>query len=120
MALSALSIRYYYTKGTGQGPETYSCYWVNRGDCNQVAPAAFAYLNPPRAAANRYIELRFTDAAMPLEAGQTFTLQGGFCLTDGKVFTQTDDYSYNASATYETSSKVVLLNDGVQIWGDEP
>jgi hypothetical protein len=118
--LDALSIRYYYTKGSGQGPESYDCYWVNTGDCNQVAPALFADLNPARASANRYVELRFTDVAQPLAAGGNFVLQGGFCLADGKVFTQGDDYSYNASATYETSTKVVLLKDGVRIWGDPP
>jgi hypothetical protein len=120
MALKALSIRYYYTKGAGQGPESYACYWVNTGDCNQVAPALFADLVPQRTSANRYVELRFNDAAKPLEAGKSFTLQGGFCLADGKTFTQADDYSYNASATYQTSSKVVLFKDGVRIWGNEP
>jgi mannan endo-1,4-beta-mannosidase len=119
-ALSSLSIRYYYTKGAGQPAETYGCYWVNEGDCNQVAPALFANLSPQRPGANRYVELSFTGAAKPLEAGQNFVLQGGFCLSDGKMFTQADDYSYNASATYQTSSKVVLFKDGVRIWGREP
>jgi hypothetical protein len=120
MALNALSIRYYYTKGALQGPESYACYWVNTGDCNQVAPALFADLVPQGTSANRYVELRFNDAAKPLEAGKAFNLQGGFCLADGKTFTQADDYSYNASATYQTSSKVVLFKDGVRIWGNEP
>lgn len=57
---------------------------------------------------------------MPLTAGASFTLQGGFCLPDGKAFTQADDYSYNGAATYQTSSKVVLFKDGVRIWGEEP
>jgi len=120
MPLKDLSIRYYYSKGAGQGPESYECYWVNTGDCNQVAPAFFADLRPQRTGANRYVDLHFTDAAKPLAAGQNFVLQGGFCLADGKMFTQTDDYSYNGSATYQTSSKVVLFRDGVRIWGDEP
>ncbi len=120
MALKALSIRYYYTKGQSQGAESYGCYWVNTGDCNQVAPALFTDLNPQRPGANRFVELRFTDAAQPLAAGQSFTLQGGFCLPDGKQFTQADDYSYSGSDTYQTSTKVVLLRDGVRIWGQEP
>jgi hypothetical protein len=120
MALKALSIRYYYTKGQGQGAESYGCYWTKTGDCNQVAPAQFADLNPQRPGANRYIELRFTDAAKPVAAGGDFVLQGGFCLPDGKVFTQSDDYSYNGSDTYDTTSKVVLFKDGVRIWGNEP
>jgi hypothetical protein len=120
MPLNALSLRYYYTKGFGQGAESYGCYWVNTGDCNQVAPALFADLTPQRTGANRYIELSFTDAAKPLAAGGSFTLQGGFCLNDGKVFTQADDYSYNDSATYQTTTKVVLFKDGVRIWGDAP
>lgn len=118
--LKDLSIRYYYTKGVTQGTEKYECYWVNNGDCNQVAPAIFADLNPQRSGANHYLELRFTDAAKPLAAGEMFVLQGGFCLADGKVYTQGDDYSYNGSPTYVTSSKVVLFKDGVRIWGDEP
>ncbi|MES1185584.1 MAG: cellulose binding domain-containing protein [Myxococcales bacterium] len=118
--LKALSIRYYYTKGSGQGAESYGCYWVNTGDCNQVAPPLFADLMPPRASANRYVELRFTDAAKPLAPGSNFVLQNGFCLTDGKAFTQSDDYSYNGSATYQTSTKVGLFKDGVRIWGDAP
>jgi hypothetical protein len=120
IALKDLSIRYYYLKGVDQGSESYDCYWVSSGDCNQVAPAVFADLQPPRSGANRYVELSFTDAATPLEASRNFVLQGGFCLPDGKTFTQTDDYSYNGSATYETSTKVVLFKDGVRIWGDEP
>jgi hypothetical protein len=119
IALNTLSIRYYYNKGTS-GSESYDCYWVNTGDCNQVAPALFADLSPPRPGANRYVELHFTDAAKPLNPDQHFTLQGGFCLQSGEHFTQTDDYSYNASATYQTSSRVVLLKDGVRIWGNEP
>jgi hypothetical protein len=117
--LKDLSIRYYYNKGTGQPTESYGCYWTNTGDCNQVEPL-FSDLSPARTGANRYLELRFTDAAKPLEGGANFVLQGGFCLADGKTFDQTDDYSYNGSATYVTSSKVVLYNDGVRIWGDEP
>jgi hypothetical protein len=93
---------------------------VNHGDCNQVAPAFFADLEPPRPGANRYLEVSFTNAAEPLGAGETFVLQGGFCLPDGNMFFQGDDYSYNGSATYETSTKVVLYKDGVRIWGDEP
>jgi hypothetical protein len=77
-------------------------------------------LSPARSGANRYVELRFTDAAKPLGAGENFVLQGGFCLSDGKTFVQGDDYSYNGSATYVTSSKVALFKDGVRIWGDEP
>jgi len=119
IALSALSVRYYYTKELS-GAESYDCYWVNTGDCNQVAPPIFANLSPQRPGAQRYLELHFTDAAKPLAPAQTFTLQGGFCMPDGKQFTQTDDYSYNASATYETTSKVVVLKDGVRIWGNAP
>jgi hypothetical protein len=117
--LKNLSIRYYYNKGSN-GAESYQCYWVSSGDCNQLAPAIFANLYPQRPGANRYVELRFTDAAQPLNPDQYFTLQGGFCLSNGDQFTQTDDYSYNGSATYQTTSKVVLLKDGVRIWGNAP
>jgi hypothetical protein len=119
MELRALSIRYYYTNES-QKAYNYGCYWVSSGDCNQVAPPIFANVVPPRPGAQRYLEVGFTDSAMPLGPGASFTLQNGFCLTDGNYFTQADDYSYNGSATYQTSTKVVLLKDGVRIWGYEP
>jgi hypothetical protein len=118
--LNELSLRYYYTKGTGQGTESYGCYWVSQGDCNQVAPALFVDLAPERSSANRYVELRFTEVAKPLAAGDSLVLQGGFCLPDGKHFTQADDYSYNDATSFQTTSKVVLFKGGVRIWGEEP
>jgi hypothetical protein len=117
--LKDLSIRYYYTKELS-GAESYDCYWVSNGDCNQLAPAIFTNLDPSRPGAGRYLELSFTDVAKTLPPDDDFTLQGGFCMPDGKQFTQTGDYSYNGSATYESTSKVVVLKDGVRIWGNEP
>lgn len=117
--LRSLSVRYYYTNESN-GAENYGCYWVNTGDCNQVAPPVFADLTPERPGADRYIELSFTDAAKPVEPGSSFVLQNGFCLTDGNKFTQADDYSFNNSSTYATTTKVVLYRDGIRIWGDEP
>jgi Cellulose binding domain len=119
VALSELSIRYFYTNES-QGAESFGCYWVSHGDCNQVAPPVFAGMSPQRPGADRYVELSFTSAALPLMPGGSFVLQDGFCLTNGQRFTQADDYSYNASATYQTSHRVALYRDGVRIWGDEP
>ncbi len=117
--LRSLSIRYYYTRESS-GDESYGCYWVNAGDCNQVAPPVFAEVKPKRPGAARYIELSFTSAAKPLDASKTFVLQQGWCLQDGNRYTQTDDYSYAANTDYQTTSKIVLLKDGVRIWGTEP
>lgn len=117
--LSSLSIRYYYTKELA-GDESYGCYWVNTGDCNQIAPPGFTNMNPKRPGADRYVELGFTDAAKPIASGKDFVLQGGFCMPDGKRFNQADDYSYAPNDSYKATSKVVLFENGVRIWGDLP
>jgi hypothetical protein len=116
--LSAYSVRYYYTKLFSAGP-SYSCYYVNQGDCNQVAPARFAAIDY-RAGADHYLELTFTAAATSVAAGQYFELQGGFCLPGGDMYTQTDDYSFSGSSQFATTEKVVLFKDGVRVWGNEP
>src|SRR5262249_30924651 len=43
VSLSDFTWRYYYTKAAPSA-ENYGCYYVNDGDCNQVAPAHFGDL----------------------------------------------------------------------------
>jgi hypothetical protein len=119
VSLADYAIRYYYTKEPS-ADESYACYYVNDGDCNQVAPAHFATVNPAKPGASRYVELAFTAGAKSLSAGKFFELEGGFCLPGSSTFTQADDYSYTGSSDFQTSSKVTLFKKGVLVWGQVP
>lgn len=116
---SDYTIRYYYTKEPSVG-ESYACYYVNNGDCNQSAPAHFASIDPPKPGADRYVELSFTAGAKAIDAGKFFELEGGFCLQGNAMFKQADDYSYTGSSDFQTSNKVALFKKGVLVWGEVP
>ena len=118
-SLADYSLRYYYTKEPPVA-ESYACYYVNSGDCNQVAPAHFSNINPAKTGANRYLELSFTASAKSLDPGQFFELQGGFCLAGDAKYTQAGDYSYTGSMDFAKSSKVTLFKKGVLVWGQVP
>jgi hypothetical protein len=118
VSLSTYSLRYYFTKLFSANP-SYTCYYVNNGDCNQLAPARFAQIQY-RTGADHYLELAFTAAATSLQPGQFLELQGGFCLPSGETYTQSDDYSFTGSSQYEATDKVALFKDGVLVWGKEP
>lgn len=119
LSLVDYTIRYYYTKESGAA-ESYACYYVNDGDCNQVAPAHFTNLSPQQAGASRYLELSFTANAKSVQPGKYFELEGGFCLAGGATFTQADDYSYTGSSDFQTTPKVALFKSGVLVWGQPP
>ena len=118
-SLADYSLRYYYTREPAVA-ESYACYYVNNGDCNQVAPAHFSNISPVKSGANRYLELSFTANAKSLDPGQFFELQGGFCLAGDAKYTQAGDYSYTGSTDFAKSSKVTLFKKGVLVWGQVP
>jgi hypothetical protein len=122
IALSEYSIRYYYTK-EGTLDENYHCYYIDHGDCNQVGPGHFMPVKPKRPGADRYVEVSFTAGALPLDPGDSFELQSGICYAQGvQSFTQTDDYSFDASTvgTYKETGKVTVYKGTALVLGTEP
>lgn len=119
LSLSAYSVRYYYTTADA-GSEIYSCYFLQSGNCNQLAPTHFGDVSPSRPGASRYLELAFTAGAAAVAPGQLLKLESGFCLPGGANFSQADDYSYSSSASFQSTSKVTLYRQGVLVWGSEP
>ena len=122
IALADYSIRYYYTK-EGTLDENYRCYYINVGDCNQVAPGHFNALKPKRPGADRYVEVSFTASAKSLPAGASFELQSGICYAQGAAkFTQTGDYSFDQTSrqTYKDTGRVTVYKHNVLVLGTEP
>lgn len=122
LTLADLSIRYYYAK-EGTPDESYRCYYIDHGDCNQVGPGHFGAVRPAKEGADRYVEVSFTAAAQPLAPGQSFDLQSGVCYVQGgPSFTQTGDYSFDPSSAdiFKETSRVTVYKGGVLVLGVEP
>jgi len=117
--LHELSARYYYSKEP-TGSEGYSCYWMSLGDCSMLAQLRFADSSSKASNADRYVELSFTSNAPPLGSTQSEEIHLGFFVPSYADFTQTNDYSFSASADFVTSQRVTVYRNGILIWGVEP
>jgi len=122
IALADYSLRYYYSK-EGSMDESFRCFYIDVGDCNQVAPGHFGAVKPKATGADRYVEVSFTSGARMLDPGKSFDLQTGICYPDGgDRFTQTGDYSFDPSTVdvFKETSRVTVYKRGVLVLGSEP
>jgi len=125
--LKDLTLRYWYTVDAGEAQEL---------DCDQArltcaylitsmspAPAApkFVAVTPPRAKANEYVEIAFTQGAIDV-GGQTGPMQLRLHDKDYSAIDQTDDYSADCGSTGQAhdSGKVTAYLKGVLVGGTEP
>jgi hypothetical protein len=124
--LDRLLLRYYFTKESDM-PETAVCYWVT-GDRCALAKMEFRDLPVPTANASRYLEVSFPDASGVTLAAESLEVRVGF-KTGSAVLTQTNDYSFDASAAapsgaapfpYKRWLRTTLYIDGELVWGTEP
>lgn len=118
ISLSDLKIRYYYTID-GDKSQTFWCDWSSIGSNNVVG--TFVKMSSPKAGADYYLEISFTDGAGNLEPGASIEVQGRFSKSDWSNYTQTDDYSFNSSNSYygENNKVTVYLSDKL-VYGMEP
>ncbi len=123
--LANLKIRYYYTIDG----EKVQNYWsdnaaiVGTGKYASLSGinAKFVKLESAKLKADYYLELSFPANAGMLEAGQTLEMQNRFAKGDWSNYTQTNDYSFNATAnSYQDSTTVTVYLDGSLISGIEP
>lgn len=116
--LTVLTVRYYYT-ADGSTEQAYACDYAAIG-CGSIQ-AAFVAINPAKANADHYMELSFSGASIPA-GGNTGEIQVRFHDSGYQVmFTQTNDYSFDAAATqYADSDKVTVYRNGTLVWGVEP
>jgi endoglucanase len=126
-ALSDLKARYYYTDEVHQTPQiTVNWSHVSTSGADQDLGVTFSVvsLTPAVTNADTYVEFSFSSNGSPaLTAGESaqfsWQLQGPNPAQD--IYTQTNDYSFNAADTTLTSSEnIVLLQSGVVVWGVEP
>lgn len=102
---SDIKIRYYYTIN-GEKAQNFWCDWSSIGSSNVVGN--FVKLDSAKTGADYYLEVSFTSQAGTLQPGQSAEVQTRFSKTDWTTYSQSDDYSFNSTASsYVSNDKVV-------------
>ncbi|OMD45931.1 xyloglucanase [Paenibacillus borealis] len=118
VSLADVKIRYYYTID-GEQPQSFFCDWSQAGSANVTG--TFVKLPAAITGADYYVELGFTSAAGSLAAGEGLDIQMRASKADWSNYTQTGDYSFNASGTgYADWAGVPAYLSGSLVWGNEP
>lgn len=118
IALANIKIRYYYTVD-GARPQNFYCDYTPVGSSNVTG--AFTTMATAKTGADTYLEIGFTSGAGSLAGGGNVVVQARFAKNDWTNYTQTNDYSFNSSATaYVDWNKTPVYVSGAIQWGTEP
>jgi len=115
--LSRVTLRYWFTKDSGNGTFQGFCDYAEIG-CGQVR-TSFGAVSPTRPGADSYLEVGFGGGKAEI-GGSTGVLQLRFNKTDYSNFDETDDYSHGSNTAYAVTPKVTAYLNGTLIWGTEP
>ncbi|MGC1376896.1 MAG: cellulose binding domain-containing protein [Anaerolineales bacterium] len=115
--LSTVKIRYWYTID-GLQSQTFSCDYAQIG-CSNIT-GTFTRMSNSATTANHYFEITFSAGSLAAGAS-TGDIQIRFYKTDYTSYTQTNDYSFNATMTaYGQNTKVTGYVNGALAFGVEP
>ncbi|MDT8715084.1 xyloglucanase [Clostridium sp. 19966] len=116
--LSDVKIRYYFT-ADGATSNNFWCDWASVGASNVTG--TFTSLASPKTNADSYVEIGFSNAAGSLSPGSSVSIQSRITKADWSTYTQTNDYSFNSTATaFANWNKVTAYYAGTLQWGVEP
>ncbi len=117
--LSALKIRYWYT-ADGPQAQTWACAYA-AVTCANVTGVVNT-LGVPQTGADSYLEVGFAPAAGNIApGGNSGEIQNQISKSDFSNYTQTGDYSFDATKTaFADWNKVTLYYNGALVWGIEP
>ncbi len=118
IALADVSLRYFYT-ADGSQSQAFFCDWSHIGSANVVG--TFHAMASAKPTADTYLNIDFTAGAGMLNPGQSIELQIRFSKSDWSSYSQSNDYSFNATASgYVEHSKLAGYINGTLQWGMEP
>jgi hypothetical protein len=116
--LSEMTLRYWYTIDTNVA-QTAWLDFAAVGNGNVVL--TLVPVSPVRTNADFYLQVGFTAAAGNLAAGaNTSNVQTRFNKNDFSNYMEANDYSYTASGTFMTTTKVTAYRLGNLVYGTEP
>ena len=126
VAVNQFKMRYYFTDEvmkTASITIGYSKIAMPGNQAGLMVTNTITTMPTPKPTADKYIEFSFSSSDHPMLASQevlefTFQLQGPAPSSD--LYTQNNDYSWDASGTLENWDHVVLLQGGSVIWGTPP
>ncbi|MFI9819336.1 cellulose binding domain-containing protein [Streptomyces sp. NPDC052013] len=119
LPLSDVALRYYFT---ADDSASYAFNCVNAAfGCSHLA-GRVVEMDKPTESADRYLEIRFSEAAGTLKPGANSKgIDVQLFRTDHKKLNQSDDRSFDAGMTsYKEAEKVTAYKRGVLAWGEEP
>ena len=118
ITLSTVTMRYWYTED-GTETQTFYCDYASVGTGNVTG--TFVAISPTYATADTYLQIGFTSGAGSIAAGASVPVQTRASKSDWSNYTQTNDYSFNATAaTYVDWTLTTGYINGVLQWGTEP
>jgi hypothetical protein len=123
--LSDIKIRYYYT-ADGDKKQTYWCDYAQvNGSSGQrnITSAVSGTLQKSTAKSKSdcYLEISISSAAGTLKPGEKININGRVSKEDWSNYTQTNDYSFNGSASdFTENQNVTVYVSGILIAGTEP
>jgi endo-1,4-beta-xylanase len=118
VALSNVKIRYWYT-ADGTQAQSFWCDYSPVGSSNVTG--TFVKLGTAKTGADTYVEIGFSSGAGNLNAGASTQVQSRCAKSDWSNYTQSNDYSFNSSASgYVDWTKVTGYVSGSLQWGVEP
>ncbi len=119
VALSTLTIRYWYTED-GTESQNFYCDYAVAGCANVTG--SFTTLTSPTSTADTYLQIGFSSSAGSIAInGNSGDIQTRVAKSDWTNYNQANDYSWSATQTsYAPWSYVTLYQNGALVWGTEP
>jgi len=122
VALSSLTMRYWFTNETPADPLVSDCDYA-RVSCSNITTKFVTLGTPVAGKANTYIEYGFTAAAGSIAAGGSGgEIQARVHHAAYSNFNTTESYSFvsDPSFVFKDTQTVTLYQNGVLVWGVEP
>jgi hypothetical protein len=119
VALSALKVRYWFTADGASG-QTWTCDYA-AVTCAKVTGVVNS-MGTAQTGADSYMEVSFASSAGNITpGGNSGEVQNHVSKSDFTNYTQTGDYSFDATKTaYADWNKITLYYNGTLVWGAEP
>jgi len=121
--MSDLTLKYWYTYDTTPVvAQASGCNYAQTppAACANITFATWTAVSPARTNADYYFQIGFVAAAGSIAPGATAEFQVQWHKNDWSNFTLTNDYSFNNSAAFATTTKVTVYRLGTLVYGTEP